>query len=1727
MKKKIILSLILTIFTTIIFNLQNVFGVGIVSHSWVTDVDGDGKNDLIYRTYTTPDESLVSDYMRTNSTDYVTDGNRQWEYIDTNNKRQKAKWIVTYKEGVDTLPSHGTYVSIGIKFHTEMLSSYAPTETNAYMYGYNNAGNVPLEANIVTLQTAVKKSSKTKVTSANEKNNYDSKIFYEVMAFNAKISKVDWGSGLRVTGLSLKKSVEYRYTIVEVDGTNVYVSDTVVYNPQLVEMIKKAKEKGNTDECYVSNVIISKSYYDGNGYEAAYTVHDFFHQFGKYKEENGTLTTTWSNKTRGKATGTDANNKAMGAVLNLLDNKIIFPQLATKTVLVKHINLGGTTSVSAQNVKNAEPITSNTINLTAYSQNTEKRVIGSSTGSVSGYQEYYEDMLEPEHGINKLALADTDNYRCIGYNVATDTSQAKAQQYIDNRVKSGLYIARSGTANVQVNVQPNTSANNDEVVIIEFYYATPKEDVYVNHISVDSSGQVRDIERQQIEPNKTAKVGNTVINRTNTDIYIKEVYNHFLGTNITVTNNANVPNYVGYQLFKKEKPIEELIGTNINLNNLNKATTATISSTQNVQVNFYYKIDQIDQYKPQIDGKVFVNPTTTTISTSCPDGEGGNTSVVSIPSDSYAKVGVTGIPRSMIAAITDLYSLQRTEITINAKVKLGNQTKTVTKTITSSANYYKITDLAVYELNNVKVYDAGYGHNGTVGTKIFNWQDGIKTLTPYTDRTTISMAIAGNNIAASDVNNVTKYVNIKGSYTTLSGESKSFTINPDSNEYSKTYTLEEYEYLTQEQLDTVDANKDGKVTTADKTKVDTDYNNWKNQAEQLIKLKNAWDDAIAKRDAKLKALAITDISELNAKISNENKSLESLKGEKAELTSKKNTLDQNISSKEKANGQLVGDIGQLESEIAYLKEYISCNDLSQDTTDEFLKKCITLKEVIEDTCGIYNVEDAQELIDQLNRYIADKKQEIEDNNTKISSWEKERTTIETNIKKKEQSISLKENEIANLKTQKNDLQALIDAVTDAKNAYNNLKNNINSDYQNYYDTFNANYEKYKSKYDEYANLSANTLGGKIGLKLEVTAKNMDVKLNGTSILKYGASGGSTITKTHNITTQTNVNTKTTEPTIDNKLYKNLQSTVITESDYNNSNKINESITNGTRIFAGEANYTARTVLKTTANSLKDIVDTVYYKQNDAEFILKTTSLKKYYKSNANATTVENKYKEVDLVNIYTPITVKAVLKTLDNSGTIEANTPFTIKLSNKIQHNKYTSLLDTYTYNKGFFVKFGFDVEKVKLNGKEYNNGKKVNAGTWIGLIPGNSLGEAEIVAEPYGEIRENTYVVRAVADNVTELILNKSTRYERLEDMKNGDIKDLVENICDTTSYFAETEGEVQIANRIYDFKITDLKDINWKTVFRKNTSNTTGEHTSNVYYSGIKKWDVESNAENGITNRTTKEIGKNPFKILPLGPYKNTDTTYIKAPKLGYRFSYDLKVSGAYYDEARNPLTDKIVNIKTKFYYISKDGKTYLPEYTGSGTGIYLFYKNSSGKYVRIDGNGGGYTLKFTPNDGYRFVVDNDMSTLTKESVSLGNIRNIILKYNMATTIDSGLSTTYYGEYKLPNSTIAVQVNSGKYDINKPLTDGYIGVVFDITTTDESGVVSSYSKNRSGTNTSQWAYEGFLGYDKLGQEVKDNSLYLRLEKGTWNITQAIYENIKGTVILYDIDQRAATDYE
>lgn len=551
----------------------------------------------------------------------------------------------------------------------------------------------------------------------------------------------------------------------------------------------------------------------------------------------------------------------------------------------------------------------------------------------------------------------------------------------------------------------------------------------------------------------------------------------------------------------------------------------------------------------------------------------------------------------------------------------------------------------------------------------------------------------------------------------------------------------------------------------------------------------------------------------------------------------------------------------------------------------------------------------------------------------------------------------------------------------------------------------------------------------------------------------------------------------------------------------------------------------------------------------------------------------------DVVNVFTPIKFNVSLKNDQTSSNpvivdhttghtivsqsterIQKDTRFTITIKPENSHGDYGHLDNGIEkYIDSYYIKFeNLDVQEILINESSYLGGSSVPAGTWIGPIEnkGNNTKISAITRENPNDAvsvlnqESNTYVVRGVTKNATysmhddllsgdypNSLITKSSVYMKAENIYATSSSDntlyhtdyyFKRKLYNDNDFVAETTSvETKNLGRVHDFKVTDVKDLDWKDTFRKSTTTNTNKHSGIVYYSGVNKWDIYTTTFNKRIRRTVDEIGATSQRTLPVGPYKNTNTSYIYAPKLGYRFSFDFKTTGQVTSYG------KTAKIKVSYMFIDKskglDPSDRLIE------DIDLYYKNSSNKYVKLEDSSD--KLYFVPNDGYRLTFmestyNFDTDTLSDKTVKLGTYKELNLNSKMRAISDNNYNQIWYGEFKLPNSTIAVMKD--EVDLNKKLTNGYIAVKFDIEVTDKysdgSNITIRYGQNDKAavnqTNTSQWDYEGYLGFNNPGHEA--TGLTLRLDTGVvWNINNDIYNKLKGTVMLYDASAKASSDYE
>lgn len=546
------------------------------------------------------------------------------------------------------------------------------------------------------------------------------------------------------------------------------------------------------------------------------------------------------------------------------------------------------------------------------------------------------------------------------------------------------------------------------------------------------------------------------------------------------------------------------------------------------------------------------------------------------------------------------------------------------------------------------------------------------------------------------------------------------------------------------------------------------------------------------------------------------------------------------------------------------------------------------------------------------------------------------------------------------------------------------------------------------------------------------------------------------------------------------------------------------------------------------------------------------------------------------INIYTPLDVNNVKIKSDSSTMvnhsdnkdatqIQKGSTFTINPKEKATFNyPGAGVIDTSKYAKGYILVFDFGVND-KAPGTQFEIGANdVFTGTVTGDI-NQANNSFKIMGITYNEPdnsnynnstgnafkteMESTDITTTTKTSGNTTITSSGIKYKYKEYIDNGSIGQIKvnQNACGKNIYTSLIPGvsvkegayyrvvhKVTTINigRIYGFRVTDCSDVNWKNVFRNSSGDVVNSVTGTVYFSGKKVYDYLTNSMQSAKD------ARGATNILPLAPYKSTTTTYIQAPKLGYRISFDLKTSG-YYDYVNAAANaQRKVTIQPSYYFINKDGSGYTSD-------IELYYKNKSGKYVRFENS--GYSISFTPNDGYRHTFD-DSNTSYKFNTDIMSDKLLTLNISKVYELYSGngkdsrgmmaIDTAnndsvqvWFGEFKLPNSTIAIKKGG---NVNQPLTDGYIGVKFDIKCIDEkSGITLDYNHENtaadkdSKTNTTQWDYDEYLGYTGIGKTF-DQDIPLQLEKGTWHInSQDEWNKIKGTVILYDADNRAADDFE
>lgn len=1567
---------------------------------------------------------------------------------------------------------------------------------------------------------------------------------------------------------SKNHKAKFTYYIMDVELNNEITS-------QLTEYYRKTGGK-----IYVSAIGSTLNKWS-NGTEF-YTLTPGALLHSKLRDFDGNL---WSDSTL----GVDNDNEGKSSVLNLWDNELILPDGTDKAikVLVNHIAVNvdssnnksftvidteeetlsiGNSSTSVTDIGKAYLADDATITTT----NTGKEVLISKEKLEEAGMLYR--VRTPKAGtvckVNKLKDISTD-YTYVGYFVDTVTTiDTVTPTYFENKYS----VKKTGEPTVTIDTDSNE-------IIVNMYYETEAKTVTVIHNVCTDSGLTN---CTVIDGNKQITIKNGTKSETITYDGVNSVETYFVNKKYDVTA-AKVSN--GDYTYKGYKAKYGTTETGL-INSSSCTVTAASSGDNNMTINFYYtgtvSTTTSEKEKPTIDipGTLTVQ-TKVGVSTTCEEYYSVPTNAENNANDIY--VGIKNTPTYVLAGIDVEQKEKEGNVTINVTIKFGStNSKTWNIQVPYEFSYYAIQNLLIYKYQTADIYDAGSAN--TKGESLFSKNK--LTITPNGSSTLTLYSSINQNISSANRENWTNYLRISYALNSMINGAYNPTDSIE-NSYRRYGTAISPKYtpyyiagLTYNHIYT-----DKAISSYIKYSIDGSFYNSLQKAYEDITTKGSTNIVIELLSADIYnkinyngdgTLSESDIVALKNNTDNLVKNAVSLG----------NTLDTAYSNYNSAQSSYYGrcqdygyGYGDCYSTVVNNRNYYS--NLS-NTYSNNAQNALNLASLYKSNCQNCSSGYTSYYTGYTGYYYYRCPDSLEQWDSNVNLYNTTNCYLYNSFL--QQYISYYNDyktynsQYLTYNNQLNNISSLYISYINKQNAYNTALSNYTNAVTNATNAYEREREAVQhideamyiqdNLWNVYKDYTKEDIAKLLGLDIKFEYSSGNAKLGnidlmnitkGTLELKSGFQALSGQLVGDEIGTQSLVALRPTMTTTQKEYYTKgitgvnwipneraaVTSTYYKDSDY----IIPIAKLNGTRILAGTAYYKTDTSNKIGTSAT--VKDNMYYEQTVDADTQKVTNENVFKVS--NTASFSKKYgvsqNNSDEFNVYTPLVVTATVNKdidiVDQTTTskyenkvdvIQSNSTFTVNFTNN-KDKVYSSGRSDFTsrYKQVTYIKFEFAVSSVKYVG---SNGYVTSYGTakaneWIGPIYGNY-----ITAVPYMNTAEGdsvtdqtfNYYVIAAAVNTKDSWTKQLLAYIKtsLDDLTNTDLINTFKNSCgyeggNKLSYYADYKGEMIIVNRMYDFRVTDLKDVDWKDVFRKNTSSSyVNQHSGIAYYAGLTKWNTQNPVKyNQIIGRTTDEIGSSPTRILPLGPYKNTNTSYISAPKMGYRFSFDLKVTGAMNN-------NKYVEIKPSFYYISKDGKVFYTEYTSGNEGIYLFYKNSSGQYVRVGSSSDTYKIQFTPNDGYRALVETDVKNLNSNVVTLGGLRNLVLKYTETTTVSKNdAAITYYGEYKLPNSTIAVKVNkNGKYDINNPLTDGYIGVVFDIVAHESDDVYLQYGKNsyKGEENTSQWDYEGYLGLSEPG---KSYSTTLKLEKGTWNIDNATYNKIKGTVILYDTDNRASSDFD
>lgn len=337
----------------------------------------------------------------------------------------------------------------------------------------------------------------------------------------------------------------------------------------------------------------------------------------------------------------------------------------------------------------------------------------------------------------------------------------------------------------------------------------------------------------------------------------------------------------------------------------------------------------------------------------------------------------------------------------------------------------------------------------------------------------------------------------------------------------------------------------------------------------------------------------------------------------------------------------------------------------------------------------------------------------------------------------------------------------------------------------------------------------------------------------------------------------------------------------------------------------------------------------------------------------------------------------------------------------------------------------------------------------------------------------------------------------------------------------------EVEVIGRVYDFRISDVMDLNWEQVFRVGKGSK--EHSGSYYWTGL-------NDLNGAVR------GNNLPYRLPIAPGSHPAAGFQRvAIKTGYAFKFDLKTMGNMFGSQDS------VRIKPTFYFTDRHGRKRQP--------VDVYYHTDKKLFVRIGSSEDTLQRTVALNTRLRNVSEPLIrrtaeayfelfaSTLSiskqayvqkwlksaLQETPVGGYSHIQLPYQLRTFIGPGAHEVpyivdaaraagavqqWYGEYNVPAKLYIVPKGFAlkqqfRFDEQSSffLRDGYLIVQFNIETIRDGNTVQPHLQYIHAPLTNQWRREGFSSKHQAPD-------------GT------VFELRDGDVVFYHADQSKHADY-